>query len=139
MYMMTDFIHLYAIGTSLDQATQYFNYAVLATGIFIGVGLGILSLEIITSSVFQQHMHLVYWSVTAIVSVLSAIGIYLGRYLRLNSWDVFTDIAGVMRNIVLSMSYHMVTFVILFAGAQFAVLVIFHYGIRLIQTSRIDA
>ncbi|WP_367300951.1 DUF1361 domain-containing protein [Leuconostoc carnosum] len=139
MYMMTDFIHLYAIGTSLDQATQYFNYAVLATGIFIGVGLGILSLEIITSSVFQQHMHLVYWSVTAIVSVLSAIGIYLGRYLRLNSWDVFTDIAGVMRNIVLSMSYHMVTFVILFAGAQFALLVIFHYGIRLIQTSRIDA
>jgi len=133
MYMMTDFIHLYAIGTDLDQATQYFNYAVLATGIFIGVGLGILSLEIITAAIFKHHVHIVYFLITAIVSVLSALGIYLGRYLRLNSWDIFTNLGHVIRNIILSMGYHMVTFVILFAGAQFAVLTIFHYGIRLVQ------
>lgn len=79
MYMMTDFIHLYAIGTDLDQPTQYFNYAILATGIFIGVGLGILSLEIETRTIFQKHTHLVYFTITAIVSLLSSFGKYIPR------------------------------------------------------------
>ncbi|AFS40671.1 DUF1361 domain-containing protein [Leuconostoc gelidum] len=133
MYMMTDFIHLNAIGTDLNQAAQYFNYAILATGIFIGVGLGILSLEIIAQALFKNHAHIIYFIVTALVSLLSAIGIYLGRYLRLNSWDMFTNFSDVIQNIVSSVGYHMVTFVILFAGAQFAILVIFHYGVRLIN------
>lgn len=139
MYMMTDFIHLYAIGTNLDQATQFFNYAVLATGIFMGVGLGILSLEIITQTIFKRHAHLVYFLTTAAVSIVSAFGIYLGRYLRLNSWDIFFHLDNVMRNIVFSLSYHMLAFMILFAGTQFAVLVIFHYGIRLIQINQQEA
>jgi len=139
MYMMTDFIHLYAIGTDLDQPTQYFNYAILATGIFIGVGLGILSLEIETRTIFQRHTHIVYFTITAIVSVLSSFGIYLGRYLRLNSWDIFTNFGEVMENIIFSLSYHMITFVILFAAAQFAVLVVFHYGICLINVDQKNA
>lgn len=139
MYMMTDFIHLYAIGTNLDQAAQFFNYAVLATGIFMGVGLGILSLEIITQTLVKRHAHLVYFLMTAIVSVVSAFGIYLGRYLRLNSWDIFFHLNDVMRNIMFSLSYHMLAFMILFAGAQFAVLVIFHYGIRLLQINHQEA
>ena len=139
MYMMTDFIHLYAIGTNLDQAAQFFNYAVLATGIFMGVGLGILSLEIITQTLVKRHAHLVYFLMTAIVSVVSAFGIYLGRYLRLNSWDIFFHLNDVMSNIMFSLSYHMLAFMILFAGAQFAVLVIFHYGIRLLQINHQEA
>ncbi|MFR8086615.1 MAG: DUF1361 domain-containing protein [Leuconostoc gelidum] len=139
MYMMTDFIHLYAIGTNLNQATQYFNYAILATGIFIGVGLGILSLEIVTHAIFKQHVHVVYFSVTAVVSVVSAFGIYLGRYMRLNSWDVFTQFSTVVDNVLSSVGYHMITFVILFSGAQFAILVIYHYGLRLIKISDTQA
>jgi len=37
------------------------------------------------------------------------------------------------------MGYHMFTFVILFAGAQFAVLVVFHYGIRMIKLEQTQA
>ncbi|MGX7052066.1 DUF1361 domain-containing protein [Leuconostoc palmae] len=133
MYMMTDFIHLYAIGTELDQASQFFNYSILATGIFIGVGLGILSLEIIANAIFKKHRHLNYLMLTGLVSILSALGIYLGRYLRLNSWDVFIHFSDVMKNIILSTSYHMLAFIILFSGAQFALLVVFHYGIRYIK------
>ncbi|MCT8389605.1 DUF1361 domain-containing protein [Leuconostoc holzapfelii] len=139
MYMMTDFIHLYAIGTNLDQATQFFNYAILSTGIFIGVGLGILSLEIITQALLRRHAHWLYFLMTAGLSVVSALGIYLGRYLRLNSWDIFFNFNDVIKNIVFSLSYHMLAFIILFAGAQFAVLVVFHYGIRLIQINQQEA
>lgn len=135
MYMMTDFIHLYAIGTELDQPIQYFNYAILATGIFIGVGLGILSLEMETRAIFQKHTHLVYFTMTAVVSVLSAFGIYFGRYLRLNSWDIFTHFGTVIENILFAMNTHMITFVSLFAAAQFAVLVVFHYGIRMLNSN----
>lgn len=38
--------------------------------------------------------------------LLSAIGIYLGRFLRLNSWHVVTDPKDVGQNLAQSLSHH---------------------------------
>ncbi|MDF7636776.1 DUF1361 domain-containing protein [Leuconostocaceae bacterium ESL0958] len=132
MYMITDFIHLQYISTALDVRYQYFNYAVLAAGIFIGVFLGILSLEILLKKFFSGQDDFKVLVFLGLMSLVSAFGIYLGRFLRLNSWDVFTDFQGVVASFQGALSRHMIAFVILFAGTQFAILVSYHYGTKLL-------
>lgn len=138
MYMITDFIHLQYISTALDVRYQYFNYSVLSAGIFIGVTLGVLSLEIILRRFFAPEKDLLKLVFMFLMSVVSAFGIYLGRFLRLNSWDVFTRIDVVWQNVVNSIGSHMLTFVILFAGVQFAILVVYHYGGRFLTNLTLD-
>lgn len=132
MYMITDFIHLQYISTALDVRYQYFNYSVLAAGIFVGVYLGILSLELMMHRFLPRQKGWPVLVTMGIVSWLSAFGIYLGRFLRLNSWDVFTSFDLVLANIQSSISKHMFAFVGLFALAQFAILVCYHYGGRIL-------
>ncbi|CAK8053712.1 DUF1361 domain-containing protein [Eupransor demetentiae] len=138
MYMITDFIHLQYISTALDVRYQYFNYSVLSAGIFIGVTLGVLSMEIMLRRFFKHDGDVLKWVCMFALSMLSAFGIYLGRFLRLNSWDVFTMPKLVWQTVQASMTDHMLTFVTLFAGVQFAILVIYHYGGRLLTNLTLD-
>lgn len=90
LYMITDFSHLSSIGIGLSTAFQFVEYAILSGGIFIGVTLGLTSLFILYPLFIPNHQHLINQTVTfGILSVCSSVAIYIGRFLRINSWDVF--------------------------------------------------
>ncbi|MGO1337838.1 MAG: DUF1361 domain-containing protein [Leuconostoc fallax] len=123
MYMITDFVHLYSIGTTVGAIR--FNYAVLAMGIFIGVLLGMRSIEMIYETFVQRDSLLWQGAFYGIFSLLSAYGMYLGRFLRLNSWEVLTNWRETFQIIISQMNMQSFEFVIIFGALQLALILIY--------------
>ncbi|GAA3636064.1 DUF1361 domain-containing protein [Microlunatus ginsengisoli] len=86
-YILTDFIHLGRIG----GAPLWFDAALIGSFAATGLALGLTSLLVVHRVVEARSGRLVGWLVAVGSLLLCAIGIYLGRYPRFNSWDVLTD------------------------------------------------
>jgi uncharacterized membrane protein len=83
-YILTDLIHL--------TTKFYFHFWIDLTLIllcaFTGFVLGFLSLYLMQSLVVQRFGRIVGWLFVMATAALSSLGVYLGRFLRFNSWDV---------------------------------------------------
>jgi uncharacterized membrane protein len=86
-YILTDFIHLGRAG----GAPLWFDAALICTFATTGLALGLGSLLVVHHVVEARAGRVVGWAVALSSLVLSAIGIYLGRFPRFNSWDVVTN------------------------------------------------
>lgn len=101
-YIITDLFHL---GDRYNdrQAPQWFDLAMILSFVWNGLLLGVLSVRQMEHILFPElslqrellFLYPIMW--------LNALGIYTGRYLRYNSWDVITnpfdlleDIAGMV-------------------------------------------
>ena len=94
-YILTDFIHFehydfFNIYPSIYELDIYDWYVFfdIVVGALIGLKLGILSIGHIKSICSNQLKTYEYVGITALF-VLSSVGIYLGRFIRLNSWNIF--------------------------------------------------
>jgi uncharacterized membrane protein len=82
-YILTDFIHL-----SRDPLSPlWFDGLTIGTFAATGLLLGLGSLYLVQSAVRRE----LGWLVVAAALVLGSVGIYVGRFVRLNSWDFFTN------------------------------------------------
>lgn len=86
-YILTDFKHL---GPS-HAVPLWVDVVVIAAPAWTGMLLGFLSLYLVQSVVRSLAGARVAWVAAVAVLGLASFGIYLGRVLRWNSWDVFTD------------------------------------------------
>ena len=86
-YILTDFIHLGRRG----GAPLWFDAALIGTFAGVGLALGLASLLVMHRVVAARSGRLAGWVFAVSALVLSAIGVYLGRFLRFNSWDVIAD------------------------------------------------
>ena len=86
-YILTDFIHLGRVG----GVPLWFDAALIGTFAAAGLALGLASLLVVHHVVEARRGTLVGWAVAVSSLVLSALGVYLGRFPRFNSWDVVTD------------------------------------------------
>lgn len=125
IYMITDFAHLSAIGTDLITSEQILNYSLLATGIFLGVSLGISSARLVIQAYLPNASQLLKLSAFTIISILSAGAIYIGRYLRLNSWDLLLDVHDVLFQMQNALSTHALHFVLIFTFLQVFIMMTF--------------
>ncbi len=93
-YMLTDFIHVNAQSTSvIYDALIIFSISILS------LFYGFYSLKIIHLIWYSRYNRKVANAVILFSILLSSFGIYLGRILRLNSWDLFTKPFKVMADI----------------------------------------
>jgi uncharacterized membrane protein len=85
-YILTDFTHLHFKTTfqfSLDML-------IISSFCFVGFYVGLLSIHTIRQLVIAKYGNTKGNIFILIISFLSAFGIYLGRVLRFNSWDIIS-------------------------------------------------
>jgi len=85
-YILTDILHL----PRANQAPAWFDLALLLSCSGTGLLMGYLSLVDVQTIVARHYSVVVGWLFAFVSLVLSGFAIYLGRFLRWNSWDVLT-------------------------------------------------
>jgi uncharacterized membrane protein len=85
-YIVTDFVHL---GVFHDNVPAWFDVMLIAWYAWTGLLLGIVSLRLLQEIVARAMGGVVGWVFVVLATALGSFGIYLGRFLRWNSWDVF--------------------------------------------------
>ena len=87
-YILTDFLHL---GQFPDNVPDWFDVMLIAWFALTGLMLGLVSLRLMQEVVTHLLGHRVGWLFVIVVTALGSLGVYLGRFLRWNSWNVFQD------------------------------------------------
>ena len=85
-YIFTDLIHL----TTRFFPHFWVDMTLILIVAFIGFLLGFISLYLMQTIVAERHGRIAGWLFVLAASGLSSCGIYFGRFLRWNSWDVLT-------------------------------------------------
>lgn len=83
-YIFTDLIHL----TARFYRHFWVDLTLILLCALTGFVLGFLSLYLMQSIVRRMFGHVASWLFIALAAGLSGIGIYIGRFLRFNTWDV---------------------------------------------------
>jgi uncharacterized membrane protein len=82
-YIATDFVHLERGGA----APFWYDAVTISAFAWVGVLLGFASLYLMQTVVRQWRGAVAGWIFAVVAIGLGSLGIYLGRFLRLNSWD----------------------------------------------------
>lgn len=94
-YMVTDFYHL----TERPPVPFWYDICLIAIFAFTGCFLAIASLRSMHLIMEEYLGRIVGWFFVATTLGLSALGVYLGRFERWNSWDLLLNPLGVAKDI----------------------------------------
>lgn len=115
-YIITDFKHL---ADPRADVPIWFDVMMLMWFSWTGLLLGIVSLYLMQDIVHREFGRWAGWIMVLFVSALSGLGVYIGRFIRWNSWDILTDpldIAGQFVSGAQDPSLRSIGFTIIFAG-----------------------
>lgn len=96
-YVLTDIIHL----GNERSAPIWFDLILLLSYGFTGLLYGFVSLRMIEKIVSARTGFRKEWLISVFLIYLSCFGIYLGRFLRWNSWDLVINLDDVMKDILI--------------------------------------
>ena len=100
-YIITDFVHLQHKSSHLFWLDLIIIFAFALNGLLLGI-LSLLDMNRLLSVKFPKK--LVDFILFGIC-ILSGYGIYLGRFLRFNSWDLFLKPIALFSKMSISLSY----------------------------------
>ncbi len=136
IYVITDIIHLSELTFYSDRFyeashvvyshnfTVWLELATTALGVFLALIMGMLSLLNVHKLLDNYLGKAKVWLVIVGVSLLSGLAIYIGRFLRFNSWDVLVEPWNIVIETLQSFDLFAVGFILLFA-----LFTIFGYGV----------
>jgi len=86
-YLVTDFLHL----SERQNVPLWYDLMLIFSFAWNGLILGFTALWIVQEVLTEQYNRFVSVLVVCLTLTLSGFGIYLGRFLRWNSWDVISN------------------------------------------------
>ena len=95
-YILTDLMHL----RPRPDAPLWFDVLLVIAFAWTGLFLGLVSLSLMQALVRRAAGTLASWGFALGVLSLSGFGIYIGRFLRWNSWDVFLSPGGMLADLI---------------------------------------
>ena len=87
-YMLTD---LQDLSRKAAGAPLWYDVIIIVWCSWTAMLLGIVSLYLMQDIVQRTFGRIMGWSFVFVISALSSFGVYIGRFVRLNSWDILQD------------------------------------------------
>jgi uncharacterized membrane protein len=118
-YLTTDLIHLILYSPSYEDYTNdgllvWFDLVLLFLFSWCGLLLGFMSTRHFHSIIAHYLGGFAGWAFVLIVSFLGGFGVYLGRVIRLNSWDVVFNPFRLIEGVIDGINKNALIFTILF-------------------------
>lgn len=121
-YMLTDIVHMNFTSKVLWDKASLILYFLYVASILFGTLCGIESVKNIVET-FRMKNYFLRLLFISILSFVSSFAIHIGRYARLNSWDIFTHPQIVINQILEVISWDALHFVLGFTFLQVLCLV----------------
>jgi uncharacterized membrane protein len=115
-YMLTD---LQDLSRRAVGAPLWYDVIIVVWCSWTGMLLGLVSLYLMQDIVVRSFGRVVGWVFVFVISALSSFGMYIGRFVRLNSWDILQDPAETAQEvlgIVVDPSMRLAAFTLLYTG-----------------------
>lgn len=112
-YLMSDLIHLQSSG----EASVLYDIAIMMSFIINGLILGYISVYIVHIQLVKYLKPRTVHVILGLVFLACGFAIYLGRYLRWNTWDIFLNPAGILFDLserVINPILHIQTYIVTF-------------------------
>lgn len=121
-YMLTDIVHMNFTSSVLWDKSSLILYMLYVSSILFGVLCGIESVKniVVTFKVKNYYIRMFF---IAVLSFVSSFAIHIGRYARLNSWDIFTRPTVVIKEILDVIGWNALHFVLGFTFLQLLCLI----------------
>jgi uncharacterized membrane protein len=94
-YVLTDFVHI----TSTGQISELYDVVTMSLLVMVGFILGFTSLYLVHKQLLRRFSEPKTALLVLCVILVSSFGIYLGRDLRWNTWDVVSNPSGIILNV----------------------------------------
>jgi uncharacterized membrane protein len=133
-YLLTDLQHLSNAG---GEIPVWYDVILLVWFVFTGLFLGMVSLFLMQEIVRREFGRWFGWGFVLAVAGLSSIGVYMGRFLRWNSWDILGNFSG-MAQFTLYYIFHPTGRSLIFASLftsffLFVYLILYAFGHLLLE------
>lgn len=122
-YILTDLLHLW----NIPPAIWWYDIGMVAAFAWSGCFLAVASLQIMQQIVRSYLGQLAGWAFALLALGLSGLGVYLGRVVRFNSWDLFLSPRTVLRTTLESVIHPMSQLQAVGMSAMFAAILLMCY------------
>jgi uncharacterized membrane protein len=113
-YMLTD---LQDLARRAGDAPLWYDVITVGWFSWTGTLLGVISLYLIQDIIIRSFGRAAGWTFVFVISALSSFGIYIGRFVRLNSWDILqnpAETAQEVMGIIVDPSMRLAAFTLLY-------------------------
>lgn len=113
-YMLTD---LQDLARRSNDAPLWYDVIIVVWASWTGMLLGVISLYLMQDIIVRTFSRWTGWIFVFVISALSSFGIYIGRFVRLNSWDILqnpSEVAQEILGVVIDPSMRLAAFTFLY-------------------------